>query len=402
MRSQKAVALEELMPSRHFSTEAARFQRIGQDLYRQKDFDTAILYFTRALEHKSTAGLDIYDNRSAAYAKMGKLDLALRDGKSMIQKDRLSPLGYLRTGKVLVFQGKEDAAHGIYKYGLEKASAKDPQYQLLRDTYDRLVSRRSPAKAEDPLIKFPTEIVLMILSYVPFRDNVISLQVSRSWKHFLSHEKSVWAHLDFSSTSKVIRKSTLIEYLRYARRSTTRLTASPKNLGLDRSLYNIASKSDKLVEINILEGPMIGQSLLDATSHLRHLKTLTVRAEMTPDAVGQVLLRCANLQRAEFYRVATPARGSMGGRSSIIWSGDLSKLKYLTLDTVPRLQRRETAMLDSELVSEASNITPSRLRLTVIANARRQVNQYRGIEDSKLDNSRERVQSLFPEIPAYI
>lgn len=353
MQSQKAVALEELMPSRHFSTEAARFQRIGQDLYRQKNFDTAILYFTRALKHKSTATLESYDNRSAAYTKIGKLDLALSDGKSMILKDKSSPLGYLRTGKVLVLQGKEEAAHGIYKYGLEKALAKHPQYQLLRDTFMRLVSSRSPAKATDPMGVLPREVVLMILKYIPFRTNVLGLQVSKSWNHFISGEKTLWTHLDFSSTAKVIRKSTLTEYLRYAKRSTKRLTATPKYLGSEKSLYSIASKSNGLEEINILEGPMIGQSLLDATSHLRQLRSLIVCAEMTPDAVGQILLRCASLQRAEFRRVASPPRGLVGGRSSIVWSGDLSRLKYLTLDTLPPLLRRETAMLDSELVSKA-------------------------------------------------
>ena len=355
MRSQKALALEELMPSRHFNTEAARFQRIGQDLYRQKDFDAAVEYFTRALAHDSAASLDIYDNRSATYVKLGKLDLALRDGRSMIKANRPNPLGYMRTAKTLVLQGKEEAACNIYVYGLSKASKNHPQYQLLKDAYAKLVSRRSPAKATDPMGVLPTEMIDIIMRYVPFRTIVLSLRVSKLWNKQMSSRAFLWTYLDFSSTSRIIKKSTIIEYLRYAKRSTKTLIASPKNLGSDMAISNIASKSNGLEAIDILEGPNIGQSLLNATSHLRVLRTLIIRAEITPDAVSQVLLRCSKLQRAEFHQV-TLKGGTASGGSRMIWSGDLSNLEYLTIDTLIHPERRGFAMIGLDVVSRASFI----------------------------------------------
>ena len=338
------------MPAKHFTTEAARFQKIGQDLYRQKDFETSLLYFTKALKHQNVGSLEVYDNRAATYSKLGKLDHALRDGKAMIQADKTNPIGYLRTGKTLSLQGKEEAAHGIYEYGLSKVPVQHRQYQLLKDTYQKLVSRRSPTKASDPLLRFPLEVRTIILAGLPFRDIIRLFRVSKQWKYLISQDAALWKNLDFSSASRAIRRTAVTQYLRNGQRRTKVLKASLKHLTYEKPIWNIAKQSGVLEEVEILDGPLVGQSLLDATAYFGNLKSLITRADITCDTISQVLYRCSNLERAEFHRVLC-FREATNDRVPILFSGEPYKLKQLFYETLPPERGRQMQMSDEELVS---------------------------------------------------
>ena len=350
LHSQKGRALEDLMPAKHFNTEAARFQKIGQDLYRQKDFETSLIYFTKALKHQTVGSLEIYDNRAAAYSKLGKLDHALRDGKAMILADKTNPIGYLRTGKVLSLQGEEEAVHGIYKYGLSKVPVQHLQYQLLKDTYQKLVSRRSPNNASDPFLRFPLEVRTIVLAVLPFRDIVRLLRVSKQWKYLISQDAALWTNLDFSPASRPIRRTAVTQYLRNGQHRAKVLKASLKYLNYEKPIWNIARQSGGLDEVEILDGPLVGQYLLDAIAYLGNLKSLIIRADITCDTVSQVLYRCSKLEMAEFHRILY-FREATNNRVPIVFSGEPYKLKQLFYETLPPEKGRQMQMADEELVS---------------------------------------------------
>ena len=78
-------------------------QKRGQDFYRLKNYEAAVGCFNRVCSirtHKALADIEqviarnesppssVYDNRAAAYSKLGNLQAALRDGKRMIHAEK--------------------------------------------------------------------------------------------------------------------------------------------------------------------------------------------------------------------------------------------------------------------------------------------------------------------------
>lgn len=66
--------------------------------------------------------------------------------------------------------------------------------KLLQQLHDKLTRKLAPAKAIDPFTVLPVELVEMILSYLPFRNMVNCLRVSKSWKQYLVRYPQAEAH----------------------------------------------------------------------------------------------------------------------------------------------------------------------------------------------------------------
>ncbi|WLF78574.1 DNA-binding SCF ubiquitin ligase subunit dia2 [Lodderomyces elongisporus] len=60
----------------------------------------------------------LLDQRAAVYEKLGQHDLALRDARSIIEKEPANCKGYLRAGKLLTLQNKKFEAYKLYQEGL--------------------------------------------------------------------------------------------------------------------------------------------------------------------------------------------------------------------------------------------------------------------------------------------
>lgn len=72
----------------------------------------------------------LYSNRSAAYAKANKYDLALQDAEKTVQLKPDWGKGYSRQGAALAFLGRVDDAIAAYEKGLSI----DPNNTQLRDS----------------------------------------------------------------------------------------------------------------------------------------------------------------------------------------------------------------------------------------------------------------------------
>ncbi|KAI9677375.1 MAG: hypothetical protein M1817_006327 [Caeruleum heppii] len=106
-------------------------------MYRQRDYHGALNAFTEAIELSITPYARLFDSRAAAYEKLGKLGLALRDARQMIKLERSAARGYLRTGKILQMTEKHSLAHEVYEIGVARVSLNDP-HRKVRDSRSSL------------------------------------------------------------------------------------------------------------------------------------------------------------------------------------------------------------------------------------------------------------------------
>ncbi|MCJ1327396.1 hypothetical protein MMC10_004065 [Thelotrema lepadinum] len=145
-------------------------QNRGQVLYRQGKYREALEIFSSILEKWHDPPISVLDNRAATYMKLKEFPKALKDARSMINREKAMASGYLRAGQVLQRMDENDKAQGIYEYGLKNVSVGDSK--LLRGVLEDLRAKCAPAKAMDVLMELPVELIEMILSYLSFRNIV--------------------------------------------------------------------------------------------------------------------------------------------------------------------------------------------------------------------------------------
>lgn len=105
----------------------------GNAALAQNNFEEAIKYYTEAINLDSGNHV-LYSNRSAAYAKANKYDLALQDAEKTVQLKPDWGKGYSRQGAALSFLGKVDEAIAAY----EKGITVDPNNAQLRDSLNEV------------------------------------------------------------------------------------------------------------------------------------------------------------------------------------------------------------------------------------------------------------------------
>ncbi|KAF2453515.1 hypothetical protein BDY21DRAFT_374835 [Lineolata rhizophorae] len=178
----------------------------GKLLYKRADFQNALDAFNSALQF-APHDLVLLDCRAATREKLGNLDEALRDAKSMIRISRADGRGYLRAGKLLSIMAKTDAALSIYDYGLRQVPDTDPTHEALR----RMKNKTANAtKGRDPLEVLPVELAENIMRCLPFRDVVRCLRVSKGWHRFIASRSCLWESLDLSQARKNVHTAFLM------------------------------------------------------------------------------------------------------------------------------------------------------------------------------------------------
>lgn len=82
----------------------------------------------------------LYSNRSAAYAKANKYDLALQDAEKTLQLKPDWGKGYSRQGAALAYLGRTDEAIAAYEKGLKI----DPNNAQLRESLAEVNVKNHP------------------------------------------------------------------------------------------------------------------------------------------------------------------------------------------------------------------------------------------------------------------
>ncbi|KAL8725163.1 MAG: hypothetical protein Q9181_006523 [Wetmoreana brouardii] len=299
-----------------------RLQKLGQDAYKSKNFKAALHSFNLALSQAGETSTTILDNRAATHEKLGDLQAALKDGRRMVSMDRTSCAGYLRTGKILQLLKRDKIALEIYELGIRNASTSDPNFKVLHRLRDRM-SRT----AKDPLAFLPTEIAKMIMECLVFEQLVHLPRVSKRWREFLQSIPSLWTRLDFSNARRSVPQSAVQQYIRHSQRRVTDVLINHRLCHWDSALHHIVKECPRLVYLQ-LDNLDTTDAFMKTVSLPKNLQSLVLseRSNISLACVSRILDQCPNLIRAEFHRMDI-----RNIPHSVLWPGDISHLRVLTL-----------------------------------------------------------------------
>lgn len=96
---------------------ANEYKLEGNKAFAQKDYNTAIELFTKAIE-KDASNHVFFSNRSGSYINIGQYDQAIVDADECIKLNPNFVKGYARKGLALLNQGKLNEAKEAYQTGL--------------------------------------------------------------------------------------------------------------------------------------------------------------------------------------------------------------------------------------------------------------------------------------------
>lgn len=118
------------------TAQASEFKDQGNKALASGNFDEAITLYSKAIELDPTNHV-FYSNRSAAYAKKGDFENALKDGKKTTEVKPDWGKGYSRLGAALSYLNRDTEALEAYQQGLKV----DPNNAQLKTALDELESK---------------------------------------------------------------------------------------------------------------------------------------------------------------------------------------------------------------------------------------------------------------------
>ncbi|KAF2127997.1 hypothetical protein P153DRAFT_423965 [Dothidotthia symphoricarpi CBS 119687] len=296
-------------------------QELGRRYFKLKDYDKAAESFTQGIVISPSVSL--YDHRAACYDRLKDLNAAVKDGREMIKLDKKDVKGYLRTASVLEKMDKPDTALGIYKYGMKNIAIGDKNFKLLQQLHDKLTRKLSPPMAIDPFTILPVELVEMILAYLPFRNVVNCMRVSRGWRDYLAKLSRVWMHLDLSGARKSVPRSFVDKAVRRSEYRLTRITVDRfEHMDV---LKNIARACKSLADVEFLALPgHVSASLIDIVQLAPNLKRFVMHPDISLDTATQILHHRPTLEHFEI-------RSILRRRYTGTWKGPFPNLHTLSL-----------------------------------------------------------------------
>jgi stress-induced-phosphoprotein 1 len=133
--------------SRNYHAEAEDAKTRGNECLANKDFDTAVKWYTQALDFakhvKEGNNRHVYySNRSAAYLSKGFAESAMKDAEACIREKPDWPKGYGRKGAALHSQKKYAEAVAAYEAGLAVA----PEDASLKKGSEDVIAERDSLK----------------------------------------------------------------------------------------------------------------------------------------------------------------------------------------------------------------------------------------------------------------
>ncbi|EXJ76843.1 hypothetical protein A1O3_10488 [Capronia epimyces CBS 606.96] len=150
----------------------------------------------------------VFDLRARLRTKLEEYDLALKDGKKMIRIDRADGRGYYRCAEIERFRRNPAGAATFCEYGLKHVACTDRYSRSIAKTLaavqkemrDRIVLT-SPG---DPMTALPLEVAVMILSNIPYRQQVKMLRVCKAWYQLLESLSPLIDTVAFPDASKAV------------------------------------------------------------------------------------------------------------------------------------------------------------------------------------------------------
>lgn len=193
-----------LNPDLHKRHSHLKLQEIGRELYAQKKYEEAIEALTASIRaSNSSPDVSLFALRAAAYEKLGKLSMALKDGRQMIDQAAENAKGYFITAGLLKRMQNNALAEKICQRGLRYCKKPADLEKLQRKLTELRGAPHSPTI--DPLEVLPSELIEMVFGYVSFTTLCSSIKVSKLWRTQLKAHHGLWTHIDTSSARSAVR-----------------------------------------------------------------------------------------------------------------------------------------------------------------------------------------------------
>ncbi|KAF7512612.1 hypothetical protein GJ744_000873 [Endocarpon pusillum] len=196
-----------------------RFQQAGEKALREKQFESAKRAFDHAFSRVShdpnpdtSTLISILDLRLEARLKLGDLDAAVKDARTMIRYDRTDARGYLRCGQLARLKSDFAGAQTWYQQGLKNVPQHHEGYRKLASLSAKSIDKSAapPNKCRDPLTVLPVEIIHMVYQYLDLQEATSCLRVSRLWRNSLLATYSIWDTFDLTG----IKKPMIVRHLK--------------------------------------------------------------------------------------------------------------------------------------------------------------------------------------------
>lgn len=200
--------------------------------------------------------------------------------------------------------------------------------QFLQKLHDNLTRKLSPPKAIDPFTILPVELVELVLAYLPFKNIVNMLRVSKGWKNYITRRPKLWQVLDLSEASKPVSRSFVNKAVNYAEKDVTKLVIH--RFQHTDMLRRIATACKGLREVEVLSLPiMLSETFVEMAQCAYGLKKVIVRTDITLDTVMQVLRHRPSLEHVEFHSVLCK-----NSRPNPNWKGPFPNLHTIALAAI--------------------------------------------------------------------
>ncbi|KAF2637408.1 hypothetical protein P280DRAFT_433111 [Massarina eburnea CBS 473.64] len=282
---------------------AEEYEELGRTYYKRKQYEKAIEAFSSGIDAAVLPAVALFDYRAACQEKLENYNAAVKDGREAIRADKKDVRGYLRTGSALQKLDKLGTAVQIYKLGMKNVPISVKHFDLLQKTHNQLTRKLSPPKAIDPFAILPVELVEMIISYIPFKNVVNCLRVSKGWKNYLVKRPNLWLNLDLSEATKLVSRGFIRRAVQYSENHVNRLVIH--RFQHTDMLRNIATTCKELRELEIHSLPMmLAESLVEVAQYAQNLKKLVIRTEISSDTVSRILQYRPTLEYVEFDQVS--------------------------------------------------------------------------------------------------
>lgn len=187
-------------------------KRDAQRAYERQDYERALAILDKIVastpsQAELVATLDL---RVSVYLKLGNNVAARNDATQMIRTNRSDGRGYLRRGQLERLTNDHAAALKWYEHGLKQVPQSDRLHAYINAQHAKttavLKAHIIVSKPVDPFTKLPAEMVEMVLRFFNYRQVVILLRVSKTWRHMLHTYSTLRNTLDFSQvgTGKLV------------------------------------------------------------------------------------------------------------------------------------------------------------------------------------------------------
>jgi F-box domain len=316
--------------------ESSLLRRDAQKAYERKDYKEAQVNLKKILESGLAQDelLTALDLRISIYLKLNDNVSARKDATQMIRTNRADARGYLRLGQLERLTANHAAAVKWYEHGLKKVPNNDELHAYITAQYVKtlaiLKAQTVASKPVDPFKRLPAEIIEMVVRLFSYREAVICLRVSKTWRQVLHTYSTLRNTLDFSHVGKgkLVTFPGIKAALRRSQKAERPILVIAKNLTppAARRLKETMERWIHYIKMQHFEVdyPSDGSdqppniSFQSLQWHRFQLRTLVFGSEHTIsiDTVYNILQSCEILQNATFLSVG---RGS-GNLSANSWA----------------------------------------------------------------------------------